>query len=153
MFPGESIRNQGQLNSANAWVSATNLPGSEYMEFDLGVPTVVAGVATKGRADLDRWVTNFFVTYSLDRSTWTDVQNGDIFQGNTNSYSLLQTIFAALFETRYIRIYPVSSYLDTVFQMRAGVILQLGCENVDECAEGVDDCDANAECVDTVGAF
>jgi len=29
----------------------------------------------------------------------------------------------------------------------------VGCENVDECAAGIDDCDANSMCIDTVGGF
>ena len=37
---------------------------------DLGPPTLVTGIVTKGRADKRNWVTSYSVSYSNDTKIW-----------------------------------------------------------------------------------
>eukprot|EP00961_Rhodomonas_salina_P275103 3716723-Rhodomonas_salina.1 len=103
------------------------------MQFDLTTVTSIAGVATKGRdsALYPRWVSSFTVSHSFDSVTWTQVQQGTIFPGNTDQNTRLDSIFTAPVQARYIRIYPQVAAQGDYFQMRAGVLLQLGCVNED----------------------
>eukprot|EP00961_Rhodomonas_salina_P013192 177453-Rhodomonas_salina.1 len=99
------------------------------MELDLGESTAVAGVATKGRVEFEQWVRTFKVLYSLDGTTWTDVNGGYAFPGNTDRNTQLSTFFAGPVEARYVRIYP-QQWINWM-SMRAGVILQAGCADAD----------------------
>eukprot|EP00961_Rhodomonas_salina_P145516 1958311-Rhodomonas_salina.1 len=65
------------------------------MQLDLGGVTAVAGVATKGRGDAPQWVKSFKFQYSLDVTTWTDVDGAVTFAGNTNQNTLKSNLFAA----------------------------------------------------------
>eukprot|EP00961_Rhodomonas_salina_P181406 2448652-Rhodomonas_salina.1 len=122
------------------------------MQLDVGEPTVVAGVATKGRYDIvNQWVTSFKVRHSLDAAAWTDVDGWATFPGNTDEDTLVSTLFAGQVQARYVRIYPQTWY--GYMSMRAGVLLQLGCADVDECVSVEHNCNALATCSNTAGAF
>eukprot|EP00961_Rhodomonas_salina_P190051 2564293-Rhodomonas_salina.1 len=97
------------------------------MQFDLGASTAVAGVATKGRVEFEQWVRTFKVLHSLDGITWTDVNDGYAFPGNTDRNTQVSTLFAGSVEARYVRIYP--QQWSGWMSMRAGVILQACCAN------------------------
>ena len=45
---------------------------NEYLQFDVGPPTRITGVVTKGRGDARKpqWVTNFLLKYSNDSVNW-----------------------------------------------------------------------------------
>eukprot|EP00961_Rhodomonas_salina_P041066 552531-Rhodomonas_salina.1 len=153
MVPGSSIRNRGRLDSPDTWVAASRNADSEWIQLDMEVSTAIAGVATKGRASLPRWVSSFKVSHSLDGITWMQVHEGAIFPGNTNQNTRLDTMFTAPVQARYIRIYPQIAAQGDFFQMRAGVLLQLGCVNEDECATQTHNCHTGASCSDEIGSF
>ena len=46
--------------------------GDQWLQIDIGPPTLVTGVITKGRGDSRKshWVKRFMVTYSNDSVTW-----------------------------------------------------------------------------------
>ena len=60
----------GMLASATGWVAEVSQLG-EWYQMDAGQETKVSGIAIKGRADADEFVTEFLVSYSLDGTTWT----------------------------------------------------------------------------------
>ena len=45
----------------------------QWLQFDLGPPTLVTGLVTKGRGDRKRrhWVTSYKLSYSNDSSSWS----------------------------------------------------------------------------------
>ena len=49
----------------------------EYVQYDLGLPTVIQGVVTQGRKDYNQWVTKLRIDYTLEPraeglpNTWT----------------------------------------------------------------------------------
>ena len=48
-----------RLNQAGSWVSSIN-DGSQYLDIDVGYEfTIITGIATQGRSDLDQWVTKY----------------------------------------------------------------------------------------------
>jgi lactadherin len=51
------------------FISAQN----QWLEIDIGHPTVITGLVTKGRGDSPRnhWVTKYKVSYSNDTAIWT----------------------------------------------------------------------------------
>ena len=42
----------------------------EWLQFDLGPPTTVTGLITRGQGDKKRYVTSYSMSYSNDSSTW-----------------------------------------------------------------------------------
>ena len=40
------------------------------MELDLGPPTTITGLVTRGRGDKKHWVTSYSVSYSNDSNVW-----------------------------------------------------------------------------------
>eukprot|EP00961_Rhodomonas_salina_P197483 2664771-Rhodomonas_salina.1 len=88
------------------------------MQLYVGASTAVAGVATKGRGDSSQWVKSFKVKYSLDATTWTDVDAGATFTGNTNQNTEVPNLFAAPVQAAYVRIYPQT--WNSHMSMRAG---------------------------------
>jgi hypothetical protein len=43
---------------------------AEWILVDLGVAADVSGIETQGRGEVDEWVTQFMVSYSLDAFKW-----------------------------------------------------------------------------------
>ena len=42
----------------------------QWLQLDLGPPTLVTGIVTKGRGDKRNWVTSYSVSYSNDTKIW-----------------------------------------------------------------------------------
>lgn len=60
-----------RLRGSNVWlqdiaVGATN----QWLQIDLEQQLLIRGVATQGRPDVDHWVEEYFVDYSLDGQEW-----------------------------------------------------------------------------------
>jgi len=111
---------------------------NQWLQFDVGPPTVITGLITKGRGDSQKrhWVTRFRLSYSNDSNVWyfyKDASHLDIKEFGANSdkdeerYHYLNSPFMA----RYVRFHPVDWHRH--ISMRAGLI---GCPFRGECSAG-----------------
>src|SRR6218665_3232052 len=52
--------------------ACTCYEGDQWMKFDIGPPTLVTGLVTKGRGEDNKkhWVTRFRISFSNDSRTW-----------------------------------------------------------------------------------
>jgi len=127
----------GHLMTNKGWCAKHNNP-NQWLQFDVGPPTLVTGIVTKGRGDTKRknWVTRFRVSYSNDSRVWNyykDTSHLDPkeFGGNVDKslerYHYLNTPFVA----RFIRFHPLDWH--NHISMRAGL---LGCPFTGECGRG-----------------
>ncbi|CAN7939713.1 unnamed protein product, partial [Ixodes hexagonus] len=68
---GSCSPDEGQLFSKGGWCALRN-NGNQWLQVDLGPPTRVTGVATKGRGDPRRkhWTTAYLLSYSNDSLRW-----------------------------------------------------------------------------------
>ena len=64
---------------------------------------MVLGLETKGRPDLNQWVTSFMVKSSLDSVLWRAVDNGRGFDGNVDINSTVVSSFTHGVLAKYIR--------------------------------------------------
>ena len=96
---------QGRLDSIQAWSTQGNAIG-EWYQMDNGVVGKIAGVAIKGRKDHPQWVKTFKVQSKGVTGTWTDVDSGKVYTGNTDQETQVDVTFDAPVDARYIRIYP-----------------------------------------------
>jgi hypothetical protein len=96
----------GRLDSVQGWSAQTNAIG-EWYQMDNGVVGKITGVAIKGRAAAhDQWVKTFKVQSKGATGTWTEVDSGKVYTGNTDKETQVDVTFDAPVDTRYIRIYP-----------------------------------------------
>ena len=109
--PGNGF-NRGRLDSPAAW-SAWPANYTDWYQLDNGVEARISGVAIKGRASANEWVTKFSVKSSSNGSTWVNVDGGKYFTGNTDRNTQVNVKFNTPVNTRYIRIYPkaISGYM------------------------------------------
>ena len=109
--PGNGF-NRGRLDSPAAW-SAWPANYTDWYQLDNGVEARISGVAIKGRATANEWVTKFSVKSSSNGSTWVNVDGGKVFTGNTDRNTQVNVKFDTPVNTRYIRIYPkaISGYM------------------------------------------
>ena len=117
-----------------------NSVDKEWLQMDLDSIMTVSGVVTQGRGPgigrnlYDNSFTNqsvikYTVKYSSNGKDWNDVDNGNMFDGNTNkvynSYinqnDKIGSMFNKAISARYIRIYPQKYITHT--SMRAAVLV------------------------------
>jgi hypothetical protein len=117
----------GTSNLVPAGVTIVPYPsqGFDYAQLDLGAVKTVTGVETRGRYDIDHWVTKYQVAYSSNGSSWTFAQQlgktDYVFTGNSNRNSLVLRAFSQPVEARYIRIYPTAGNFNGWPVLRFGV--------------------------------
>ena len=80
----------------------------------------IRGVQIQGRKDWNQWVTKFKVSYSINGSNYTLVDNGKIFTGNNDRNTINDVLFNSKVKARYVRIHPQKWYRH--ISMRCGVI-------------------------------
>ncbi|XP_072023596.1 uncharacterized protein [Amphiura filiformis] len=69
----------GVDGSGGSWaVDSGMVNANQWIQVDLGTPTLVTGVITQGRDGTSQWVTMFTVEYSTDCITWQNVDNGAV---------------------------------------------------------------------------
>ena len=108
VWSGEAIgvgHGRGRLDSVQGWSAQNNTVG-EWYQLDNGVVGKITGVAIKGRATAGQWVTGFKVKSKGATGTWTDVDGGKIYTGNTDMTTQVDVTFDTPVDARYIRIYP-----------------------------------------------
>ena len=108
VWSGEAIgvgHGRGRLDSVQGWSAQNNTVG-EWYQLDNGVVGKITGVAIKGRATAGQWVTGFKVKSKGATGTWTDVDSGKVYTGNTDMTTQVDVTFDTPVDARYIRIYP-----------------------------------------------
>jgi hypothetical protein len=99
----------------------------------------IVGVATQGfpyynaqYLDGVAWTTSFMFKYSYDNINWFPVDNGAVFDGNTDGNTIRQMMFQTPVEGKFIRIYPQTNHIasptsaQTLYYVRADA-LTLSC--------------------------
>eukprot|EP00961_Rhodomonas_salina_P021509 288907-Rhodomonas_salina.1 len=95
VFDGDTVgsgHGRGRLDSPKCWAAQVN-DQNQWLQLDLGALRYVDGVATKGRAEWDQWVTAYRMSVSADGSTWEDVDEGAEFSGNNDRNTLVTNHF------------------------------------------------------------
>jgi hypothetical protein len=123
VWSGEAIgvgHGRGRLDSPQGWSAQNNAVG-EWYQLDNGVVGKITGVAIKGRKDCcDQWVKTFKVQSKGATGTWTDVDSGKVYTGNTDMETQVDVTFDAPVDARYIRIYPQT--WNNHMSMRADIV-------------------------------
>jgi len=109
----------GRLDSIKGWCAQTNVIG-EWYQMDNGVVGKITGVAIKGRDDSEQWVKTFKVQSKGATGTWTEVDSGKVYTGNTDKETQVDVTFDAPVDARYIRIYPQTWHRH--MSMRADIV-------------------------------
>ncbi|CAJ1433932.1 unnamed protein product, partial [Effrenium voratum] len=90
---------QSRLDSPAAWSCKSNRKDA-WMSFDLGAKYAVQGVITKGRGNMDQWVTSYIVQYSSDNKNWKNAPGG--YGGNVDRNTQRTVSFLRPVSARYV---------------------------------------------------
>jgi len=80
----------------------------EWLQVDLGTESMVSAVFTQGRArDCNQFVKSYIIKTSLEADgEFTSVDDDKVFDGNSNTSTVVKNTFAKPVKARYVRIYP-----------------------------------------------
>ncbi|XP_023210140.1 EGF-like repeat and discoidin I-like domain-containing protein 3 [Centruroides sculpturatus] len=126
----------------------------QWLQVDLGPPTMVTGIVTKGRADSRRkqWVTSYTLSYSNNSVVWylykeDSSNNPQITElgGNMDKDTERRHYLNRPFVARYIRIHPTR--WKGRLSMRVGII---GCLHTGACPPGFMRLNEDTECVENL---
>ena len=96
---------RSMLNSVQAWSATNNV--NQHMTIDAGTVYMIHGIATQGRLDDgDQWVKSYSVQVSADGSTFTDVDGGASFTGNSDRNTVVIACPSSAVPARYVRLKP-----------------------------------------------
>ena len=108
---GVSGCGMGRLDSTQGWCAKSNEIGQWY-QMDNGVVGKITGVAIKARVHVPgaSWSPQYVKTFKVQSKgatgTWTDVDSGKVYTGNTDADTQVDVTFDTPVDARYIRIYP-----------------------------------------------
>jgi hypothetical protein len=114
VWSGEAIgvgHGRGRLDSVQGWSAQNNAIG-EWYQMDNGVVGKITGVAIKARVHVPgaSWSPQYVKTFKVQSKgatgTWTDVDSGKVYTGNTDADTQVDVTFDTPVDARYIRIYP-----------------------------------------------
>ena len=99
-----------RLNALASW-SAADDDANPYIQADLGAIMQIVAIATKGRGNLDQWVTSYTISYSTtdDDSAYTDVSI--TFPANSDQNSEMKHSIVPAVAARYVRLHPQTWYI------------------------------------------
>lgn len=125
------------LVTKKAWCAKYET-AEEWLQFDLGPPTLVTGLVTKGRGDTGKrqWVTRYRVSYSNNSVNWIHYKDASYlkpkeFIGNVDKHIERYHYLNSPFIARYVRFHPIE--WQRLICMRAGLI---GCPYRGKCLLG-----------------
>lgn len=110
------------------WICGTADCTGGWYQIELPSQQTVLGAATQGRQSSDQWVTSWTFKYSTDGSTWSDVDGGAAFTGNSDQNTKVEQTFATSVTAKYIRFYPQSNHGYT--SARMGLKTHLYVQNI-----------------------
>ena len=117
----DNVQREGS-GLCQSWVAGSN-DVQQWIQVSSIVPQTWEGVITQGRGDAPQWVTNFMVLYSDDGVNWTAVDDGRVFQGNSDQNTHVTNYFDTPVTARTLRIKPtawnsyISMRFDALFQL------------------------------------
>ncbi|XP_055929777.1 lactadherin-like isoform X2 [Argiope bruennichi] len=148
---GTCTPEDAHIFSFGGWCAKTN-DMRQWLQIDLGPPTRVTGVVTKGRGDSRRkqWVTSFALSYSNSTNHWHYYKDDNLvspkeFGGNMDKNTERRHYFNQPFTARYVRVHPMT-WRGRV-SMRLGLI---GCQLKGECGQGFFRVHTDSECVENL---
>ncbi|RUS74395.1 hypothetical protein EGW08_017850 [Elysia chlorotica] len=141
----------GHILSSKGWCSKKQ-NDKQWLQFDVGPPTLVTGIVTKGRGDTKRkhWVQRFRLSYSNDTKTWYSYKDAHhldpkLFGGNSDKNTERVHFLNSPFVARFIRFEPVE--WRGKISMRAGL---LGCPFTGECGDGFMRVNEDTPCIENL---
>ncbi|XP_015757096.1 PREDICTED: uncharacterized protein LOC107336222 [Acropora digitifera] len=114
------LNNKARGRLKGAW-SAKRNNRKQWLQFNLGIPTLVTEIRTQGRQDANQWVTKYKLFYSNNGVRFTPYKKGGrvkIFRGNSDRNTIVSHKLRPAVRARYFRILVVSWYGHV--SMRAG---------------------------------
>jgi len=112
---------RGALDEPVCWLTATN-NANQWWKWDLGADKIITGLVTQGRpAHGTQWVTSYKVAYSTDDISWSFIDSGTAFTGNTDGATKVQNNFTTPALARYVRVDVVT--WGTHIALRSGVLV------------------------------
>ncbi|EDO43192.1 predicted protein, partial [Nematostella vectensis] len=112
-----------------AWC-ALNQDVRQYLQVDLEVPYRIMGFSTQGKHRMSddtighAWVTSYNVAISSHGYIWKHIHNSNnttlvrsIFEGNTESFSVVKHIFANPFRAKYFKVNIKGTFGSLAFRM------------------------------------
>lgn len=146
--PTSCSADEGFIITSKGWC-AKNDNDNQWLMFDVGPPTVVTGIVTKGRGDGGKkhWVTRFRISYSNDTRVWffyKDASHLDAkeFGGNVDKEMDRVHYLNSPFISRYVRFHPKD--WNRHIGLRAGLF---GCPFRGQCPPGFMRINENTPCV------
>ncbi|XP_052093811.1 neurexin-4-like isoform X2 [Mytilus californianus] len=96
-------------DSTGAW-TASILDTNQYLGIDLGGEYILTDIWTQGRQGSGEFVTEFYIAFSSDKTTWREYTNEygirQMFGGNTNSDMIAKNYLKYPVVARYIMFHP-----------------------------------------------
>ncbi|UJR21404.1 hypothetical protein I4U23_024494 [Adineta vaga] len=145
----------GYLLTNKGWCSKKKYKHDQWLEFDLGHPSTVTSLITRGRADTnqEQWVTKYRVSFSNDSRLWIYYKDKlqsepKEFAGNNDPDSERIHFLNEPFFARHVRIHPTDWHNHV--SMRAGI---LGCPHQGNCFPGYFRVNNEAQCGMLDGKF
>jgi len=136
----------GDIYSSGGWCPKRS-DDKQWLQVDLGPPTLVTGILTRGRGDKKNWVTSYSLSYSNDTNIWFYYKDANhleakTFGGNMDIKTERRHYLNVPMVTRYIRIHPLT--WRKRIGLRVGV---LGCPHEGECGPGFLSVNERSGCV------
>lgn len=98
----------------DGWCSAVPDSSNDWLQIDFARIIQVCAVATQGDANGNEWVTDFKLSYSSDRNTWTTYKDANgteqVFHREGNSNTIDQHKLPTPVHAKYIRFHPTNRH-------------------------------------------
>ncbi|MDZ4164830.1 MAG: discoidin domain-containing protein [Smithellaceae bacterium] len=101
----------GSTATFSNWSAGTNNP-SQWIQVDLGVPSLLRAIGTKGRSrNANQWVTSYRLSTSVDGVNWHMYQQNGVdvtFRGNSDRETEFRHTLPSEVSARYLRFHPAT---------------------------------------------
>ena len=91
------------------YIDKFNFLDHEWLQFDLGPPTTVTGLITRGQGDKKRYVTSYSMSYSNDSSTWYFYKDANHLESKVSAKFLIWN-YVSILEKSYVFWFDISNY-------------------------------------------
>ena len=92
-------------NGYSGWAAKQCIVG-EWIQVSQENPRLWTGVIMQGRGDGDQWVKSIKMAYTVNGKEWESLQNGHIFEANSDRNTKMRITFSHPIYARALRIYP-----------------------------------------------